>query len=123
MRPLHWRSAPALQNIPIRSEEIKKAPELKKAQKTFLESLNYTEIEQRLMRDLTEALYMHNKPMPDSAGSFSPYKQSTQPCPKCGNKTVRYCAWESSCGGYEDTKAECTTEGCNWMHWYEGSDS
>lgn len=63
---------------------------------------------------------MHTGPMPDSAGDFDNWKPSERTC-KCGQKTVRYRVWESSCGGYEDLNFNCTA--CNHSWWVDGCDS
>jgi DNA-directed RNA polymerase subunit M/transcription elongation factor TFIIS len=63
---------------------------------------------------------MHTGPMPDSAGTFGEWKDSKEPCPKCGEHSVKYRIWESSCGGYEDLNFQCT---CGHRWWVDGIDS
>lgn len=63
----------------------------------------------------------HMKPMPDSEGTFQPYKKSARPCPYCGSAERYYRVWESNDGGFEDEKHECRTCGKTW--WIEGIDS
>lgn len=63
---------------------------------------------------------MHTGPMPESAGKFTKEAISERPCRKCGGP-VRVHLWESSCGGYEDEKHECT--GCGHEFWIEGPDA
>lgn len=62
----------------------------------------------------------HTKPMKDSEGVFTTKNISANPCRKCGGQ-VHYSIWESSCGGYEDAKFECTTCPNKW--WVESSDA
>ncbi len=50
-------------------------------------------------------------------------KPDDRPCPKCGQMTVVYQIWESSCGGYEDVKYTCTNKACNCVWWVDGIDS
>lgn len=64
---------------------------------------------------------MHTKMMKDSEGAFGEWKQSVAPCVKCGQLSVRYRPWDSSCGGYTDYKCECTNCGKKW--WEEGPDA
>lgn len=41
-------------------------------------------------------------------------------CPKCKNKMICL-VWESSCGGYEDYRYECSN--CAYGYWIEGPDA
>lgn len=66
---------------------------------------------------------MHTTQVNESSGNLSEPQPATRSCPKCGNKTVVVRTWESSCGGYEDCKYNCTSPGCNWEHWVDGIDS
>jgi phage FluMu protein Com len=62
--------------------------------------------------------------MSDSDGSFSKVEHWCKvACPKCKQQNVIYRIWESHCGGYEDYKYECKTEGCGHTWWVDGIDS
>jgi len=65
---------------------------------------------------------MHTQPMSESEGSF--IKEGKKPvakCRKCGKFAVYHKVWESSCGGYEDTKYTCSE--CDYYWWIDGPDS
>ena len=49
------------------------------------------------------------------------WKNHPDPCPKCNTHEVKYYIWESSCGGYEDVKYNCTN--CHYTWWVDGIDS
>ena len=63
---------------------------------------------------------MHTKPMKESDGTSGDWKPGTIPCHKCGQETVQYRVWESSCGGYEDVHYRCLN--CKNEWWVEGDD-
>jgi hypothetical protein len=64
----------------------------------------------------------HIAPMPDSAGSFSEFKDTDgTECRACKAPNVGCRTWESSCGGYEDYQYRCFTCGHSW--WVDGIDS
>ena len=63
---------------------------------------------------------MHTKPMQESEGDFSEYKDADAKCPKCG-ADLKYRIWTSSCGGYDDYKIEC--QKCRYYRWIEGPDA
>lgn len=42
-------------------------------------------------------------------------------CSKCGSDAIYYYVWESSCGGFEDTRYQCRGCGRDW--WVEGPDA
>lgn len=65
---------------------------------------------------------MHTKAVQDSEGVFSKPETTsvrcrTKDCP--GPVTCK--TWESSCGGFEDDRCECTT--CRRVWWVEGPDA
>lgn len=66
----------------------------------------------------------HNpdKPMKESDGEFTSAGTATRYCLNCKEKTLHTeLTWESSCGGYEDYKYECSH--CHTVHWVDGIDS
>lgn len=70
---------------------------------------------------------MHTKPMAESEGTFGDEWKPTKAenpdfkCRKCGSDDIWYRVWDSSCGGYEDTKYEC--RGCKRTWWVESADA
>ena len=66
---------------------------------------------------------MHTKPMAESKGTFQGGWKSVRNGYKCscGSSNIKKKEWESSCGGYEDTKYECSD--CNKVWWVDGPDS
>lgn len=64
---------------------------------------------------------MHNKPMSELSGTFSPPEEEKYCCRKCEQREAICRMWESSCGGYEDYKYVCLA--CNYTWWVEGADS
>jgi hypothetical protein len=65
---------------------------------------------------------MHTKPMSETEGEFDPPSPKLYDCSYCGGKNcVQITVWNSSCGGYEDEKAEC--QKCGKVRWYEGADA
>ncbi len=69
---------------------------------------------------------MHTKPMAESDGTFDGDMKPTKTenpdfrC-RCGSDDVWYRVWDSSCGGYSDTKYECRA--CKRTWWVESADS
>lgn len=65
---------------------------------------------------------MHTKPMAESDGKFvQEGKKPVRECPRCGNFSVYHKSWESSCGGYEDSKYKCAE--CHYSWWVDGLDA
>jgi DNA-directed RNA polymerase subunit M/transcription elongation factor TFIIS len=67
---------------------------------------------------------MHTGPVPGEYTDGWRDCEITNPnfkCRKCGGKSIKYREWESSCGGYDDTKYACKDCGYSW--WVESSDS
>lgn len=65
---------------------------------------------------------MHTKQMSESDGKFDNEKSYIGICPSCEKEAkIIYKVWESSCGGYEDTKYRCSK--CNYSWWVDGIDS
>jgi DNA-directed RNA polymerase subunit M/transcription elongation factor TFIIS len=65
---------------------------------------------------------MHTQPMAESEGEFTEEdRMPVAKCPKCKKFSVYYKVWESSCGGYEDTKYTCSE--CDYYRWVDGPDS
>lgn len=52
---------------------------------------------------------MHSSEVNELDGKFSDSKPASGACPKCGNASLRFQIWESSCGGY--------------VRWIDGIDS
>jgi hypothetical protein len=64
----------------------------------------------------------HTAPMAESDGTFGHTKLYVRPCRTCAQNTIhKHQTWESSCGGYEDHKYECTV--CKTVYWIDGIDS
>ena len=64
----------------------------------------------------------HMKPMSELEGTFTPPSPPKYDCRKCkATESVIAEGWDSSCGGYEDTKYTCTKCGHYW--WVDGPDS
>jgi DNA-directed RNA polymerase subunit M/transcription elongation factor TFIIS len=67
---------------------------------------------------------MHTGPVPgEYTNAWKPTKVENPKfvCRKCGSDDVWYRKWESSCGGYDDTKYECRA--CERTWWVEGADA
>ena len=64
---------------------------------------------------------MHTKPMGEDEGTFAGAKPVDMRCPRCNRKTITVRSWESSCGGYDDDKYECSSCDTHW--WVEGPDA
>jgi len=54
-------------------------------------------------------------------GEFTTTTEKLYECPKCSNLSLSKRIWESSCGGYEDVKYECSS--CGYYYWIDGIDS
>lgn len=63
---------------------------------------------------------MHTGPIPESDGELSTPEPCARKCGKCRGPMI-WQNWESSCGGYEDSKYTCTV--CGAIEWVDGIDS
>jgi len=63
---------------------------------------------------------MHIESMSDFDGTFEESRVALVVC-KCGSEDVTARDWESSCGGYNDTKYICNK--CQHKWWMEGADA
>jgi ssDNA-binding Zn-finger/Zn-ribbon topoisomerase 1 len=61
----------------------------------------------------------HVQPKPEHEGTLSPPEPSTRTCRTCG-APMQAQLWESSCGGYEDSKYTCPA---GHVEWVDGIDS
>lgn len=65
----------------------------------------------------------HTRQMEESEGEFQNGERPclNTKCRRCDSKKVTYREWESSCGGYEDTKYTC--QDCGHWWWVDGPDA
>lgn len=61
----------------------------------------------------------HTRQMSESEGELGKKTPCDRKCPYCGG-AMTYQEWESSCGGYDDTKYTCVN-GHVW--WVDGPDA
>lgn len=69
---------------------------------------------------------MHIKPANDDTGKFDGDWKPARTADvvfkcRCGSNNIWCRIWESSCGGFEDTKYECRD--CNLTWWVDGPDA